>query len=61
MTWQRISATEYRLDEVWTVQCRYGGWWQAWRGNRVCVAMFADVEAAKAEAERLRKEDEEKR
>lgn len=57
--WQRISATEYRLDDVWTVRLDSDRlWWQAYRDGRECIARFPLVDDAMLEAERLRKEDE---
>lgn len=55
--WQRISSTEYRLDEVWTVR-RLNMKWRAYRRGIQCWAAFTELADAMAEAERLRKEDE---
>lgn len=60
MTWQRISATEYRLDDVWTVRKEHT-FWRAYRGKGPTLQGFFAPEAAMAEAERLRKEDEDYR
>ena len=57
MTWTRISATEYRLDDVWTVRMEPGVQWRAYRGGKATRQGFPDPFAAQAEAERLREED----
>lgn len=56
--WQRVSATEWRLDDVWTVRLRDSRWWQAYRDGRECLARFPLASDAMDEAKRLRKEDE---
>lgn len=58
INWQRISATEYRLDDVWTVRMEPVAQWRAYRGERATLRGFVKIEDAMAEAERLRKEDE---
>lgn len=55
--WQRIGATEYRLDDVWTVRLEPGAIWRAYRGQRATLCGFPDPFAAQGEAERLREED----
>lgn len=55
--WQRISATEYRLDDVWTVKKEHT-FWRAYRGKSPTLQGFFERKNAMKEAERLRKEDE---